>query len=207
MQVDSYVDAEWQGTKPTRDSVLADIKAGRRSAVAEAALLSYSDMVGLGLTSAPAAATPVAFEKFYTEAGPRPTQPARAPAVAAADRAKVRAIAAKVNEADARVALLKEISRKHGVDAAKVARDLSIDALVKRATAPTREAISASWDRAFKLKGIAIHEDDPNETPIQRSWSCALRRCGANIESNVARAAEADKHGWSTVMARYGASL
>ena len=199
----SYVDAERQATKPTRDSVLADIKAGRRSAVAEAALLSYSDMIGLGLTSAPAA-----FDKFYREAGPRPARTASTPAtVTDAGRARVREIRARVNAADAKAALIEEINRKHGHAAARAAQDLSIDKLIGRAAAPTRGAISASWDRAFKLKGIAIHEDDPNETPIQQSWTRAFRRCGANIESNVARPAETDKHGWSKAMARNGASL
>jgi hypothetical protein len=136
-----------------------------------------------------------------------PTRTASAPAVAAADRAKVRAIAARVTAADAKAALLEEINRKHGHAAAKAAQDLSIDKLIRRAAAPTREAISASWDRVFKLKGIAIHEDDPNETPIQQCWTRTFRRCGANIESNVARPAETDKHGWSKAMARHGASL
>ena len=125
--------------------------------------------------------------------------------VTAADRAKVRAIAAKANAADARSALLTEINRKHGQAAAKAAQDLSIDKLIGRAAAPTREAISASWDRAFKLKGIAIHEDDPNETPIQQSWTRALRRCGATIETTVPAAKADDRHGWARAMRRFGA--
>jgi hypothetical protein len=177
--IDTNADAEWQGAKPTRDSVLANIRAGRRNAVAEAALLSYSDMIGLGLTSAPAAATPAGFEKFYTEAGPRPTHPARAPAVTAADRAKVRAIAAKANEADAREALLTEIQRKHGPDAMRAARDLPLADLLKRAASPTRAEIAASWEKVFRARGIELqHEDDPTETPIQQSWSRAFARLG-----------------------------
>lgn len=128
--------------------------------------------------------------------------------VTAAGRARVREIQARVNAADAKAALIEEISRKHGQAAAKAAQDLPIDALVKRAAAPTRESISASWDRTFKLKGIAIHEDDPNETPIQQSWTRAFRRCGATIETTVPAAVKADdRYGWGSLMARHGASL
>jgi hypothetical protein len=115
----------------------------------------------------------------------KPAQPGTLgarPTVTDAGRARVREIRARVNAADAKGALLEEIGRKHGTDAAKAARDFGLADLVTRAAAPTREAISASWDRAF-------------------------RRCGANIESNGARPSEADKHGWSNVMARHGASL
>jgi hypothetical protein len=137
-----------------------------------------------------------------------PTRAASTPAtVTDAARARVREIQSRVNAADARAALIEEISRKHGQAAAKAAQDLSIDKLIGRAAAPTREAINASWDRVFKSKGIAIHEDDPNETPIQQSGTRALRRCGATIETTVPAAKADDRHGWSTVMARYGASL
>jgi hypothetical protein len=122
-----------------------------------------------------------------------------------AGRARVRAIAAKANEADARSALLEEIGRKHGASAADGARGLSLSGLVKRAAAPTRAAISASWDRTFKLKGIAIHEDDPNETPIQQSWTRAFRRCGATVETTVPAAKADDRHGWARAMRRFGA--
>jgi hypothetical protein len=147
-------------------------------------------------------------------AGQPATQPAAhaaapvAPAQSALDRVRARVERNRATAADARAALLAEINRKHGHAAAKAARDLSIDALVTRAAAPTREAISASWDRVFKLKGIAIHEDDPNETPIQQSWTRAFRRCGATVETSAsARPMKADPHGWSKAMARHGASL
>jgi hypothetical protein len=176
------------------------------AAVAEARAIFDRDPTSLdavALASFECWATP----EQRARAGQPATQPAAhtaapvAPAQSALDRVYARVERNRATAADAKAALLAEIQRKHGADAAKAAQNLSIDALVKRAAAPTREAISASWDRAFKLNGISIHEDDPNETPIQRSWSRALRRCGANIESNVARPAEVDKHGWSKVMA------
>jgi hypothetical protein len=199
MLIKEHNDAQWQpewGAKPTRMSVLADMRAGRPvDAVAQAALLSPSDMVALGLVTA-------------TGETARQTAPApAAPGAAVLDRVRARVERNRATAADARAALLAEIQRKHGTEAANAAQNLSLADLVKRAGAPTRAAISASWSKAFQARSIAVLEDDPNETPIQQSWTRALRRCGANIESNVARPAETDKHGWSKAMARHGASL
>jgi hypothetical protein len=115
----------------------------------------------------------------------KPAQPgtlAVRPTVTAADRAKVRAIAAKATAADAKAALLEEIGRKHGTDAAKAARDLGLADLLKRAASPTRAEIAASWEKVFRARGIELqHEDDPTETPIQRSWSRAFARLGFKV--------------------------
>jgi hypothetical protein len=102
--------------------------------------------------------------------------------VTAADRAKVRAIRARVNAADAKAALLEEIGRKHGTDAANAARDLGLADLLKRAASPTRAEIAASWEKVFRARGIELqHEDDPTETPIQQSWSRAFARLGFKV--------------------------
>ena len=119
-----------------------------------------------------------------------PTRTASAPAVAAADRAKVRAIAAKANAADARSALLTEINRKHGQAAAKAAQDLSIDALVKRAAAPSREAIAESWTRALQRAGATVQTaptNGPKAAAQSNSWDRVWLSKGFELDPSAGR--------------------
>jgi hypothetical protein len=120
-----------------------------------------------------------------------PTRTASPPAtVTDADRAKVRAIRARVNAADAKAALLDEISRKHGQAAAKAAQDLSIDALVKRAAAPSREAIAESWTRALQRAGATVQTaptNGPKAAAQSNSWDRVWLSKGFELDPSAGR--------------------
>jgi hypothetical protein len=110
--------------------------------------------------------------------------------VTPADRAKVRAIRARVNAADAKAALLDEISRKHGQAAAKAAQDLSIDALVKRAAAPSREAIAESWTRALQRAGATVQTaptNGPKAAAQSNSWDRVWLSKGFELDPSAGR--------------------
>jgi hypothetical protein len=80
--------------------------------------------------------------------------PGYRPAVSTLPAPKYRAAKPAASPEQARAFLLGEIERKHGPSVAAGAKNLSIDDLVKRAAAPTRAQVAASWNRAFSRIGV-----------------------------------------------------